>query len=90
MSVKVSFLDAAPTSTDEPKLIIPKAAVQSDQGGSFVWVVLGGIARRANVRTGRQTEAGVEVRGGLADGDLVVISAPAALIDAQRVVSGNP
>jgi RND family efflux transporter MFP subunit len=89
MSVKVSFLDATPTSTEASTIIIPKSAVRSDQHGDFVWTVHDGIARHTTIERGRETEAGTEISDGLKDGDLVVISSPTGLSDGRWVVEGN-
>lgn len=89
MSVKVSFLDGIPTATDEPRITVPKSAVQTDQQGAYVWTVHDGIVRRAAIRGGRAMETGIEVTQGLKDGDVVVVSSQSSLSEGQKVSLGN-
>src|SRR5882672_5092415 len=85
MSVKVSFLDGQRTAGNEPLLIIPKDAVRADGGETYVWAVRGGLARRVPIVRGRDVESGVEVKQGLKDGDILVLSPPANLSDGLKV-----
>jgi len=85
MSVKVSFLDGQPTAGNEPLLIIPKDTVRADGGETYVWAVRGGLARRVPIVRGRDVEAGVEVKQGLKDGDILVLAPPANLSDGLKV-----
>ena len=85
MSVKVSFLDGQPTAGNEPLLIIPKDTVRADGGETYVWAVRGGLARRVPIVRGRDVEAGVEVKQGLKDGDILVLAPPANLSDGLNV-----
>lgn len=75
MSVRVSFLSRA-ASDDErkPRLIVPKAAVQSGQ----VWKLdAENRAQPVSVKTGRQTDSSIEIMDGLAAGDTVLNPVPA-------------
>jgi len=85
MSVKVSFLDGQRTAGNEPLLIIPKDTVRADGGETYVWAVRGGLARRVPIVRGRDVEAGVEVKQGLKDGDILVLAPPANLSDGLKV-----
>jgi len=85
MSVKVGFLDGRPTAGNEPLLIVPKDAVRADGGETYVWAVRGGLARRVPIVRGRDVEAGVEVKQGLKDGDILVLAPPANLSDGLKV-----
>jgi len=85
MSVKVSFLDSQPAGGNEPLLIIPKDTVTADGGETYVWAVRGGLARRVPIVRGRDVEAGVEVKQGLKDGDILVLAPPANLSDGLKV-----
>jgi HlyD family secretion protein len=96
MGVKVTFLapaahDKSPEGPDgaerRPTLLIPKAAVRTDNGKSIVFVVRGGnaVERRA-VRTGGEDGSQVEVAAGLTAGEPVVVAPPADLKDGARVV----
>jgi len=85
MSVKVGFLDGRPTADNEPLLIVPKDAVRADGGETYVWAVRGGLARRVPIVRGQDVEAGVEVKQGLKDGDILVLAPPATLSDGLKV-----
>ena len=85
MSVKVGFLDGRPTAGNEPLLIVPKDAVRADGGETYVWAVRGGLARRVPIVRGQDVEAGVEVKQGLKDGDILVLAPPANLSDGLKV-----
>ena len=86
MSVKVAFLDGRPTEGNEPLLIVPKDAVRADGGETYVWAVRGGLARRVPIVRGQDVEAGVEVKQGLKDGDILVLAPPATLSDGLKVL----
>jgi RND family efflux transporter MFP subunit len=64
---------------------VPAQAVHADQAGEaegerqVVWRVKGGVAEKVAVRTGALDGDVVEVLSGLAEGDAVVVSSPAAL-----------
>ncbi len=85
MSVKVGFLDGRPTTGNEPLPIVPKDAVRADGGETYVWAVRGGLARRVPIVRGQDVEAGVEVKQGLKDGDILVLAPPANLSDGLKV-----
>lgn len=52
---------------------VPSAAVFRDATGDAVWRVDDGVSRRQPVELGAQGEELVEIRSGLAEGDLVVV-----------------
>lgn len=54
---------------------VPKTAVLNQDGKSFVYVVQDQVARKRAIEVGNSTADEVEVRSGLAKGDLVLISA---------------
>src|SRR5882724_3870652 len=85
MSVKVSFLENPPRATQQPRITVPKAAVRSEEGETYVWTVREGIVRRVGIVRGQETESGIEVRQGLHDGDVVVVSPQANLANGRRV-----
>jgi RND family efflux transporter MFP subunit len=86
MSTRVSFTAAQVTAVGTPLLLAPKKAIISDGGAAFAWTVREGEARRVAIKRGRDLEEGVEIRGGLNDGDLVIVDPPANLKDGQKVV----
>lgn len=78
MGVRVRFLsdDAPPgveTGDVPDKIAVPKAAVQSGEGGSFVWVVSDNTARKRAVQIGANSGERIEVTGGVSPGDKVVV-----------------
>ncbi|HKY61545.1 MAG TPA: efflux RND transporter periplasmic adaptor subunit, partial [Gemmatimonadota bacterium] len=65
--------------------VIPAAAVVRGAGGQAVFVVQEGRAVRRPVQVGQTYEGRVEVQGGLAPGDVVVVKGNASLRDGARV-----
>lgn len=87
MSVRVSF-SVAPAGTEEKSLLlVPKKALITEGNVVSVWTVRDGAAERVAIKRGRDLEAGVEVKAGLNDGDLVIIDPPADLKDGQKVAT---
>jgi len=87
MSVRVSF-SVAPAGTEEKSLLlVPKKALITEGNAVSVWTVRDGAAERVAIKRGRDLEAGVEVKAGLNDGDLVIIDPPADLKDGQKVAT---
>jgi hypothetical protein len=99
MGVKVTFLredDEAIASTAQPTKLVPKAAVQADTAGSFVFAIAEGggaadgsgsrIVERRAVTIGGADGDRVEVLGALRAGDRVVVSPPQGLIAGSKVV----
>jgi HlyD family secretion protein len=88
-SVRIIFLDdAAPASTDSAAALVtaPRAALRSDAGASFVWVVTDRHLRRQAVTLGRELGDQVVVESGLLGGEALVIGDPGdALAEGQRV-----
>jgi RND family efflux transporter MFP subunit len=89
MGVKVSFLrdpdqEAAPAA--QPVTLAPKAAVVSDNGNNFVFLVSGDSVERRAVKVGGSDGDRVEVLAGLRSGDRVVVSPPPDLRDAAKVM----
>jgi multidrug efflux pump subunit AcrA (membrane-fusion protein) len=89
MGVKVTFLreaDQSPAMTAQPTTLAPKAAVVTDNGKSYVFVVNGETVERRALTMGGIDGDRVEVIGGLHAGDRVVISPPAELKDGAKVM----
>ena len=91
MGVKVSFLEERPAAADGAaparRLLVPREALRGlgENGGAHVFVVADGRAVRRAVRPGEVRGEEVEVEGGLAAGERVVVRGPAELEDGQRV-----
>jgi RND family efflux transporter MFP subunit len=78
MGVRVKLLaDSAPpgveTGTIRDKIVVPQAAVQSGQDGSFVWVVNDDVAHKRAVQVGANSGPQTEITSGLSAGDQVVV-----------------
>jgi len=89
MSVKVSFLENQAQATREPRITVPKGAVRSEEGETYVWTVREGIVQRVGIVRGQETETGIEIKQGLNDGDVVVVSPQANLASGRRVAVGT-
>lgn len=66
-------------------LIIPRAAVFTDEQGDFVFVAIGGVAERRNVNTGDANGDLIEIKAGLSAGDSVVTNGGAILSDGMKL-----
>ena len=89
MSVKVSFLENQAPATQEPRITVPKGAVRSEEGETYVWTVREGIVQRVGIVRGQETETGIEIKQGLNDGDVVVVSPQANLANGRKVSVGT-
>jgi HlyD family secretion protein len=70
-------------------LMIDRGAFYESGGGRVAYVVEDGIARRTPIRTGATSISKVEVTGGLAAGQQVVISSITPFADAETVLIRN-
>src|SRR6266436_393244 len=89
MSVKVSFLENQAPATQEPRITVPKGAVRSEEGETYVWTVREGIVQRVGIVRGQESETGIEIKQGLNDGDVVVVSPQANLANGRKVSVGT-
>ncbi|MHB8761478.1 MAG: efflux RND transporter periplasmic adaptor subunit [Coriobacteriia bacterium] len=64
---------------------IPVEALFEEDAASYVYVVRDGRARRIEIEPGRFTDTRVEVRSGLSQGDVVIVSGVSGLEDGSRV-----
>ena len=90
MGVKVTFLREAEESAKpaaQPVTLLPQAAVRTENGQSYVFVVKQDTVERRAVRTGGTDGDRLEVLAGLAAGDRVVLSPPQDLADGARIVT---
>src|SRR2546428_1882593 len=88
MSAKVSFLENQPAATQQPRITVPKGAVRIEEGKTYVWTVRKGIVQRVGIVRGQETETGIEIKQGLNDGDVVVVSSQANLANGRKVSVG--
>jgi RND family efflux transporter MFP subunit len=89
MGVKVTFLkeeDEAVAPAARPATLVPRAAVQSDNTNSFVYVVTGDTVDRRAVKVGGADGDRVEVLADLRAGDRVVVSPLQNLTSGAKVV----
>jgi membrane fusion protein (multidrug efflux system) len=63
----------------EEKIVIPQAALISDQEGVYVFVVDGGKAAVRRVKTGGTSGTGIVIEQGLSGGEQVVVEGSQAL-----------
>jgi RND family efflux transporter MFP subunit len=93
MGAKVVFLKqegSADTPAPPRRVMVPETAVVRSAGDTRVWVVANGTVSSRVVETGPSRNDQVEIRSGLAGGESVVVSPPAALKDGARVrVAGS-
>ena len=93
MGVKVSFLgsEAAMSAAREVQgVMIPGAALRSDEAGDFVWIVRNGVVeRRSIVLGGPPDRPQVLVQTGLVAGDTVVRSSEEPLSAGQAVTTNQ-
>ena len=89
MSAKVSFLANQPAATQQPRITVPKGAVRIEEGATYVWTVREGIVHRVGIVRGPETETGIEIKQGLHDGDVVVVSPQANLANGRKVSVGT-
>jgi RND family efflux transporter MFP subunit len=86
MGAKVVFEARGAQSHAAPRRVfVPQAALVSGEGGSSVWIVEEGTARRRTVDVGPTRGDRVEVRQGLSGGETLVLDPPAALKDGSKV-----
>jgi len=89
MGVKVTFLrsaDEADQPAARPTALVPKAALRTENGQTYVFLIAGDVAERRAVRTGGMDGDRIEVLAGLNAGDRVVVSPPATLTDGAMIV----
>jgi HlyD family secretion protein len=93
MGVKVAFLEhEKPASKDkgkdkEPEAVafIPKSAVRSEAGSSFVFLFHDGKVERRAVKLGTERGTDVAVLAGVLPGDSLVVKGPESLHDGDKV-----
>ena len=67
------------------RVFVPQAALVSADGGSSVWIIEDGAARRRTVDVGPVRGDRIEVRQGLSGGETLVLDPPAELKDGSKV-----
>jgi RND family efflux transporter MFP subunit len=88
MGVRVGFLDPKPAGAAPPAasgVLVPAEAVRSDEGGPAIFVYADGRVERRSVTLGPDGAGLRRVLSGLRDGERVVLTPPATLVDGQAV-----
>jgi RND family efflux transporter MFP subunit len=88
MGVKVSFegpKEAAPAKGAEAKAYVPKSAIRTDAGASFVFLVKDGKVERRAVSVGLDRGTDVAILAGVMPGDSLVVKGPESLRDGDKV-----
>lgn len=91
MGAKVEFLDDAPPApragapAPAPRLMVPAAAVRSEEGKAVVWIVRNGRVTRRDVDAGPVSANLREIRSGLAGGELLLLGGLDNPREGQRV-----
>jgi membrane fusion protein (multidrug efflux system) len=79
-------LSQPPTSA----LVAPESALVPERGSVFVFVIEDGVAFRRQVTVGRREPGRVELLGGVAEGDRVVVQGTQKIRDGSRVTESPP
>jgi RND family efflux transporter MFP subunit len=89
MGIKVTFLadrGTTPVATMRPTTLVPKAAIVTESGQAYAFVVTGETVERRAVKTGGADGDKLEVLAGLTSRDRVVVSPPPTLAAGKKVV----
>lgn len=70
-------------------LVIPTAALIDEDDETSVYVVNDGAVTRRTIETGIENDATIEILGGLAEGDTVVVVGHSSLRDGSKVLASN-
>jgi RND family efflux transporter MFP subunit len=87
LGVKVSFLEEKKKadSSASNTILVPREALQTDQGQQVVFVVRDGHVERRAVRAGANKGGDQEIVAGVSDAETVVVKTPHGLRDGQAV-----
>jgi len=88
MSCTVTFLQEGTDQAAleaEPKVLIPAAAIVTEGGRSYTWVVRNGVLVRSSIELGLEQETDFEVLSGLSGGETVVRQPSTELVEGMRV-----
>ena len=88
MGVKVAFMEddsQVAALADEPGVLVPRAAIRTEAGRPYVFIVEDDVARRRDIQLGSVQGQTVQVLQGLASGERVIVAPPADLAAGARV-----
>jgi RND family efflux transporter MFP subunit len=77
------------TSSSQRALMVPAASVVTFAGIDRVFTIAGGTASEKRIKTGRRTDAGIEILDGVVTGDQVVLN-PGNMTDGEKVLVISP
>lgn len=77
------------TSSSQRALMVPAASVVTFAGIDRVFTIVGDTASEKRIKTGRRTDAGIEILDGIAAGDQVVLN-PGSMTDGEKVLVASP
>jgi len=88
MGVKVTFLREADAAAPvaQAMTLVPKGAVKSDNGASYVYLVQQNTVERRAIKIGGTDGDRIEVTAGLKGGDRIVISPPPKLAAGVQII----
>ncbi len=81
MFARVSF----PVDRRADVLAVPNSAILSESGAQYVYTVVNGVLRRANIQTGISDASLTEITAGLSEGAMVVTEGQTFLNDGEKV-----
>jgi len=79
------FAEANPSTIDRAKLVVPKAAVISEGGKDYVWIIENGSVSKKEVTKGIAGATKTEIKAGLSEGQEVVTSGMEKLQEGMKV-----
>lgn len=91
MGVRVAFLEERPSATGTAGVapsrgvLVPPEAIRQDAGADVIYVMIDGKAERRVVTLGGTQGESRQVLNGVSGGEAVIVGAPAALKDGDRV-----
>jgi RND family efflux transporter MFP subunit len=94
MGAKVDFLEpeqprtAGATTPARPSIRVPAAALRSDGGASYVWLVRDGRLTKRPVTTGPVSGGFTEIRSGLAGGEQLLVGGVDTPTEGMKVKTG--
>lgn len=85
MNVRVKIMNPPETEAADETLWIPESAVKKEGDAAHVFRVAEGIAKQTTVELGAKEGRRVEIKSGLAAGDVVVIPGDKRVVDGQQI-----
>ena len=76
------------TSSSQRALMVPAASVVTFAGIDRVFTITADTAAEKRIKTGRRTDAGIEILEGIAAGDQVVLN-PGNMTDGEKVLADS-